>query len=207
MRWGQIKAGSAVAFRPRSSSGRKECALRFRGSPCGALLSVWTCLFYFDPGQSGAVRKSWLRDAILSSAGWCALLASALDTAALSTERLRGAIVHTPRGEVAIAAGLSSGARLCRTMLGFPPSNEVISIRCGSVVARLITRQDIQWLQRWRKERCRLVCEEFITAAIFNVQIMLCIVRVFCRMERRYPGRLARRKPWTVSVAIPDLTR
>jgi len=86
-----------------------------RGTP----LLVQTYLIYYGLGQFEAVRQSWLWDPILSSAWWCALIAFTLNTAAYTTELLRGAIVDTPKGEVeaAIATGHSYGSRMRRIIL------------------------------------------------------------------------------------------
>lgn len=63
-----------------------------RGTP----LLVQTYLIYYGLGQFEAVRQSWLWEPVLSSAWWCALIAFTLNTAAYTTELLRGAIVDTP---------------------------------------------------------------------------------------------------------------
>jgi len=120
----------------------------FRGTP----LLVQTYLIYYGVGQFEAIRQSWLWDPILSKAWWCALIAFTLNTAAYSTELLRGTIVDTPLGEVeaAIATGHSARGRLRRIILPSAfrraisaYSNEVIFMLHGSVVASTITLQDI----------------------------------------------------------------
>jgi arginine/ornithine transport system permease protein len=82
----------------------------FRGMP----LLVQTYLIYYGVGQFTVIRDSFLWDPILSSAWWCALIAFTLNTAAYTTELLRGAIADTPKGEVevAIAAGHSYRGRM-----------------------------------------------------------------------------------------------
>ncbi|NIM31740.1 MAG: ABC transporter permease subunit, partial [Pseudomonas stutzeri] len=63
----------------------------FRGTP----LLVQTYLIYYGLGQFEAVRESFLWGPILSNAWWCALIAFCLNTAAYTTELLRGAIETT----------------------------------------------------------------------------------------------------------------
>lgn len=170
----------------------------FRGTP----LLVQTYLIYYGVGQFAVIRESWLWDPILSQAWWCALIAFTLNTAAYSTELLRGAIVDTPRGEVeaAIATGHSARGRLRRIILpsafrrAIPAySNEVIFMLHGSVVASTITLQDILGVGRWLNGRYYLAYEGFITAAGLYFLIVLAITFAFRRAERRYLRHLTRR--------------
>lgn len=146
-------------------------------------------------GQSAAVRQNWHWDPILFSAWWCALIAFTLNTAAYTTELLRGAIVDTQKGEVkaAIATGHSYRSRMRRIILpsafrrAIPAdSNEVIFMLHGSVVASTITLQDILGVGRWLNGRYYLAYEEFITAAFLYFIIVFAITHVFRRIERRY---------------------
>lgn len=171
----------------------------FRGTP----LLVQTYLIYYGAGQFEVVRESWLWDPILSSARWCALIAFTLNTAAYTTELLRGAIVDTPKGEVeaAMATGHSYAARMRRIVLpsafrrAIPAySNEVIFMLHGSVVASTITLQDILGVGRWLNGRYYLAYEGFITAALLYFVIVFAITRVFRWLERRYLRHLAPRE-------------
>ena len=169
----------------------------FRGTP----LLVQTYIVYYGLGQFNAVRESWLWDPILSSAWWCALITFTLNTTAYSTELLRGAIVDTPRGEVAaaISTGHSYIGRMRRIILpsafrrAIPAySNEVIFMLHGSVVASTITLQDILGTGRWLNGRYYLAYEGFITAAVLYFLIILCIAWGFRRIEKRYLRHLSR---------------
>lgn len=177
----------------------------FRGTP----LLVQTYLIYYGVGQFDAIRQSWLWDPILSSAWWCALIAFTLNTAAYTTELLRGAIADTPKGEVeaAIATGHSYRSRMRRIILpsafrrAIPAySNEVIFMLHGSVVASTITLQDILGVGRWLNGRYYLAYEGFITAALLYLVIVLCITWVFRWLERRYLRHLVRRTTVTAPV-------
>ncbi len=179
----------------------------FRGTP----LLVQTYLIYFGLGQFEAIRQSWLWDPILSSAWWCAFIAFTLNTAAYSTELLRGAIIDTPKGEVeaAIATGHSYRSRMRRIILpsafrrAIPAySNEVIFMLHGSVVASTITLQDILGVGRWLNGRFYLAYEGFITAAFLYFLIVLCITWIFRWLERRYLGHLTRREITETDIEI-----
>ncbi len=171
----------------------------FRGTP----LLVQTYLIYYGVGQFEVIRQSFLWDPILSSAWWCALIAFTLNTAAYTTELLRGAIADTPKGEVeaAIATGHSYRSRMRRIILpsafrrAIPAySNEVIFMLHGSVVASTITLQDILGVGRWLNGRYYLAYEGFITAALLYFLIVLCITWTFRWFERRYLRHLVRRE-------------
>ena len=183
-----------------------------RGTP----LLVQTYLIYYGLGQFEAVRQSWLWDPILSSAWWCALIAFTLNTAAYTTELLRGAIVDTPTGEVeaAIATGHSYRSRMRRIILpsafrrAIPAySNEVIFMLHGSVVASTITLQDILGVGRWLNGRYYLAYEGFITAALLYFLIVFAITRVFRWIERRYLRHLTRRETTMDAPATAEPTR
>ncbi|MEO9631848.1 MAG: ABC transporter permease subunit, partial [Sulfitobacter sp.] len=180
----------------------------FRGTP----LLVQTYLIYYGVGQFGVIRQSFLWDPILSSAWWCALIAFTLNTAAYTTELLRGAIADTPTGEVeaAIATGHSYRSRMRRIILpsafrrAIPAySNEVIFMLHGSVIASTITLQDILGVGRWLNGRYYLAYEGFITAALLYFLIVLCITWAFRGFERRYLRHLTRRAPAAQSETSP----
>lgn len=184
----------------------------FRGTP----LLVQTYLIYYGLGQFEVIRQSWLWEPVLSSAWWCALIAFTLNTAAYSTELLRGAIVDTSKGEVeaAIATGHSYRSRMRRIVLpsafrrAIPAySNEVIFMLHGSVVASTITLQDILGVGRWLNGRYYLAYEGFITAALLYFLIVLCITWAFRWLERRYLRHLARRETPATARMDPEPTR
>ena len=163
----------------------------FRGTP----LLVQTYLIYYGIGQFEWIRESVIWDPILSQAWWCALIAFSLNTAAYTTELLRGSIVTTSRGEVeaAKACGLGKWMRLRRIVLpsafrrALPAySNEVIFMLHGSVVASTITIQDLLGVGRWLNGRYYLAYEGFITAAVLYLIIVLLVSRGFRLWESHW---------------------
>ena len=177
----------------------------FRGTP----LLVQTYLIYYGLGQFEAVRESFLWGPILSNAWWCALIAFSLNTAAYTTELLRGAIESTSRGEVeaAKACGFGRWMRMRRIILpsafrrALPAySNEVIFMLHGSAVASTVTLQDILGVGRWLNGRYYLAYEGFITAAVLYLIIVLAISRGFRLWEKHwlahlYPQDAVRTRP------------
>ncbi len=162
----------------------------FRGTP----LIVQTYLIYYGLGQFEAVRESFLWP-VLREAWWCALIAFSLNSGAYATEILRGAIATTPRGELegARALGLTEGQV---TRLVLLPSalrralpqygNEVVFMLHGSVVASVITLQDILGAGRTLNAKYYVAYEGFLTAAALYMLITFAIVWVFRLIERRY---------------------
>lgn len=171
----------------------------FRGTP----LLVQTYLLYYGLSQFEAVRESFLWDPVLSSAWWCALIAFTLNTAAYTTEFMRGSIETTPSGEIeaAKASGMSQITMLRRIVLpsayrrALPAySNEVIFMLHGSVVASTITLQDILGVGRWLNGRYYLAYEGFVTAAILYAVLVFMITIGFRWAERRWLGHLRQRE-------------
>lgn len=167
----------------------------FRGTP----LLVQTYLIYFGLGQFAAVRESFLWDPIISSPWWCVLVAFTLNTTAYTTEFLRGAIMSVPEGEVeaARACGMSWWTRLRLVVLpsafrqALPAySNEVIFTLHGSVIASVVTLQDLLGVGRWLNGRYYLAYEGYLTAMVFYMFIVFLITRLFRMAERRYLGHL-----------------
>jgi arginine/ornithine transport system permease protein len=177
----------------------------FRGTP----LLVQTYLIYYGLGQFEWIRETVIWGPILSQAWYCALIAFSLNTAAYTTELLRGAIEATARGEIeaAKACGFSRAKRMRRIVLpsafrrALPAySNEVIFMLHGSVVASTITIQDLLGVGRWLNGRYYLAYEGFITAAVLYLVIVLLISRGFRLWEKRwlahlYPQDAVKTKP------------
>ncbi len=171
----------------------------FRGTP----LLVQMFLFYYGLGQLEFVQelsKSWT---FLQDAYWYALLAFTLNTAAYTTEIIRGAIVATPFGEIeaARACGMSRALVLQRIVLpsafrrALPAySNEVIFMLHGSAVASLITLVDITGAARIINSRYYSPYEAFITAAAFYMALTFLIVWGFRQLEKRWHAHLKPRE-------------
>lgn len=170
----------------------------FRGTPL--LLQLY--LIYYGLSQFEAVRDSFLWP-ILRDAWWCTLFAFVLNTVAYQAEILRGAIDATPWGEVeaAKAAGMSPLTRVCRIILpsamrrALPQySNEVIFMLHGSVVASVVTVQDILGVGWTVNGKYYLAYEGFIAAAVLYGLLVWGIAKVFKLLETRYLAHLRPRE-------------
>ncbi len=171
----------------------------FRGTP----LLVQMFLFYYGLGQLEFIKELSQSWTFLQNAYWYALFAFTLNTAAYTTEIIRGAIVATPYGEIeaARACGMSRSLVLRRVVLpsafrrALPAySNEVIFMLHGSALASLITLVDITGAARIINSRYYSPYEAFLTAAAFYMALTFLIVWGFRQLEKCWHAHLKPRE-------------
>jgi arginine/ornithine transport system permease protein len=179
----------------------------FRGTP----LLVQMFLIYYGMGQF-----EWVKESILwyffKEAYFCALFAFTLNTAAYTTEILRGAIKATPHGEIeaALAAGMSKLLMIRRIILpsafrrALPAySNEIIFMLHGSSLASVITIIDITGAARIINSRYYSPYEAFLTAAALYMTITFLIVFLVKKLELRWHAHLQPQSNQPASEAPP----
>ncbi len=166
----------------------------FRGTP----LLVQIYIIYYGFGQFEWIKASLLWP-FFKEAYFCALFAFTLNTAAYTTEIIRGAIEGTPVGEIeaAKAAGMSRGLMYRRIVLpsafrrALPAySNEIIFMLHGSSLASVITVIDITGAARIVNSRYYSPYEAFITAALFYMALTFAIVWVVKKIEFKWFAHL-----------------
>lgn len=166
----------------------------FRGTP----LLVQTYLIYYGLGQFEFVRDSFAWP-VLREAWWCALIAFALNSGAYQTEILRGAIETTPKGEIEAARALGLSQRQVTWLVLLPSSlrrampqygNETVFMLHGSVIASVITIQDILGAGRTLNAKYYVAYEGFITAALLYMALTFSLVFLFRMAERRFLAHL-----------------
>ena len=162
----------------------------FRGTP----LLVQTYLIYYGLSQFEVVRESWAW-LFLREAWWCAVIAFSLNSGAYATEILRGAFATTPTGELEAGRALGLTPRQVTWLVLLPSAmrralpqygNEVVFMLHGSVVASVITIQDILGAGRTLNGQYYVAYEGFATAALLYMALTFVIVGVFRLIERRY---------------------
>jgi arginine/ornithine transport system permease protein len=167
----------------------------FRGTP----LLVQTFLIYYGLAQFAVVRDSWAW-ALLRDPWWCALIAFSLNSGAYLTEIVRGAVATAPAGEIDAARALGLSPRQVDALVLLPSAlrralpqfgNEAVFMLHASVVASVITLQDILGAGRTLNARYYLAYEGFLTAALLYAAITALIVVLFRRLERRYLRHLS----------------
>ncbi len=162
----------------------------FRGTP----LLVQTYLIYYGLAQFDFIRESWAW-LFLREAWWCAIIAFSLNSGAYTTEILRGAIATTPKGETEAARSLGLSERKLTWLVLIPSAmrralpqygNEVVFMLHSSVIASVITIQDILGAGRTVNAKYYVAYEGFLTAAALYMALTYIVVSIFRRVENRY---------------------
>ena len=162
----------------------------FRGTP----LLVQTYLVYYGLAQFEFVRESWAWF-FLREAWWCAVIVFALNSGAYAAEILRGAIKTTPKGEIDGAKAMGLSERQVTWLILLPSAlrralpqygNEVVFMLHGTVVASIITIQDILGVGRTVNAKYYVAYEGLLSAAALYMVITFMLVWVFRRVEKRY---------------------
>lgn len=178
----------------------------FRGTP----LLVQLYLVYYGLSQFEFVRESWAWP-FLREAWWCALITFALNSGAYATEIIRGAVATTPEGELEAARALGLNERKVTFLVLIPSAlrralpqygNEVVFMLHGSVVASVITIQDILGAGRTLNAKYYVAYEGFLTAAALYMSLTFLFVMAFRGLERRYLKHLNLRPAKTKGLRV-----
>jgi octopine/nopaline transport system permease protein len=161
----------------------------FRGTP----LLVQIFALYFGLGQFEAVRESVLWP-LLREPFWCAVIALALNTAAYTSEIVRGGLEAVHRGaiEAAEALGLRRAAVWLTVVLplalrqALPAyGNEIVLMVKGTALASTVTLLEITGIARQIASRTYAPLEIFTAAGILYLAINLLAVVGVRALERR----------------------
>lgn len=206
-----LPASLSIVRRGRFSPLVRAYVYVFRGTP----LLVQTYLIYYGLAQFEFVRSSFAWP-VLREAWWCAVIAFSLNSGAYTAEILRGAIKTTPKGEIEGARALGLSERQVTWLVLIPSAmrralpqygNEVVFMLHGSVVASVITIQDILGVGRTVNSKYYVAYEGFLSAAVLYMAITFLVVRIFRVVENRYLRHLnlvatTKKKP-AVDAGIP----
>lgn len=169
----------------------------FRGTP----LLIQLFLIYYGLAQFQVVKSSFLW-VFLREGYWCSLIAFVLNTAAYTTEIIRGAIQNVSFGEVeaARAIGMSRGLLLRRVILPqafrimLPAySNEVVLMLQATSIASIVTVMDLTGVARVIIAKTYAPYELFLTIAVMYVAMTYGIIWLFNLWERRLMRHLGDR--------------
>ncbi|PZQ49710.1 MAG: ABC transporter permease [Rhodovulum sulfidophilum] len=162
----------------------------FRGTP----LLVQFFLIYYGLGQFDFIRSSVLWP-ILREAYVCALITLTLNTAAYSSEVIRGGILSVPKGEVeaARAAGMSAFTAyrlviLPRAFSLILPaySNEIIILLKGTSLASTITLLELMGESQLAASATYQPIQVFAIAGVIYYLLTMIITALFRALESRY---------------------
>lgn len=159
----------------------------FRGTP----LLIQLYIIYYGIAQIEGIQQTFWWD-IFREAFYPALLAFTLNTAAYTTEIIRGAIVATPHGEIeaAKAYGMSWALRMRRIVLPSAArravqaySNEVIFMLHSSAIASVVTLVDLTGAARNIYSRFYAPFDAFIFVALIYMALTFLLVFAFRKLE------------------------
>lgn len=159
----------------------------FRGTP----LLIQLYIIYYGLAQIEGIQQTFWWD-IFREAFYPALLAFTLNTAAYTTEIIRGAIVATPSGEIeaAKAYGMSWALRMRRIILPSAArrgvqaySNEVIFMLHASAIASVVTLVDLTGAARNIYSRFYAPFDAFIFVALLYMALTFMLVFAFRKLE------------------------
>jgi len=161
----------------------------FRGTP----LLVQLYLIYYGTAQITGIQDTifW---AVLSEAFYPCLIAFILNTAAYTTEIIRGAVEATPKGEIeaAKAYGMSAWLRMRRIILpsairrGLPAyANEVIFMLHASAIASVVTIVDLTGAARDIYARYYAPFDAFLFVAAIYLCLTFTLIFLFRKLENR----------------------
>ena len=185
-----LAASLSLTRRSRLSPLVRAYVYVFRGTP----LLVQTYLIYYGLSQFDFVRESWAWF-FLREAWWCALIAFSLNSGAYTAEILRGAIKTTPKGEIEGAMAMGLSERQVTWLVLLPSAlrralpqygNEVVFMLHGTVVASIITIQDILGVGRTVNAKYYIAYEGLLSAAALYMVITFTLVWLFRQIEKRY---------------------
>jgi len=162
----------------------------FRGTP----LIVQLFLIYYGLGQIPFIRQSPFLWWVISDGTRCAILSLALNTAAYTSEILRGGMMSVPVGlvEAAKATGMSRLTRFRR--IEFPLairqalpaySNELILVVKGTSLASTITVLEITGYAKRLMSQTFAIFEVFAIAGLIYLGLNLVLVAAVRAWEYR----------------------
>lgn len=170
----------------------------FRGTPMLVQLYLFYYGFGLTIGTVPGIKDSSLWP-LLKAAGLWALIAFALNTAAYTSEIVRGAVATTPPGEIEAgrAFGMGRGQILRRIILPSAlrralPSygNEIIFMLHGSAIASVVTLLDLTGVAKKIYSNYYEPFVPFLTAGFLYLYLTSLLVFAFRRLEWRFNRHL-----------------
>ena len=182
----------------------------FRGTP----LLVQLFLIYYGLSQFPEVRHGpfWplLRDPF-----WCAVLALALNTAAYTSEIIRGALASVPSGQVeaARACGMARATRLRRIVLpialrhALPAyATEVILMTKATALASIVTLKETMFVAAKLNSESYRAIEVFLCAGALYLVLNIAISRAVALLEWRLSPHLRPARDAPPGLGAPPAT-
>lgn len=162
----------------------------FRGTP----LLVQIFLIYYGFGQFDFVRQNAVLWWVFGDGTRCAILALSLNTAAYTSEILRGGLMSVPSGLMEAAKACGMGRFLQFRRIRFPLAlrqalpaygNEVILVVKGTSLASTITVLEITGYAKRLMSQTYAIFEVFALAGALYLGISLILILLVRVLERR----------------------
>ena len=163
--------------------------LFFRGTP----LLVQLFAIYFGLGQFEAVRESFAWP-LLREAWFCAVLTLGLNSAAFTSEIMRGGVLGVERAQLEAAAAYGFSPLQTLRLVLLPQAlrialpaygNEIILMLKGTALASTISIMEITGLARKLASQSFAPFEAFIAAGTIYLAISITVTGAFSALERR----------------------
>lgn len=163
--------------------------LFFRGTP----LLVQLFAIYFGLGQFEAVRESFAWP-LLREAWFCAVLTLGLNSAAFTSEIMRGGVLGVERAQLEAAAAYGFSPLQTLRLVLLPQAlrialpaygNEIILMLKGTALASTISIMEVTGLARKLASQSFAPFEAFIAAGTIYLAISITVTGAFSALERR----------------------
>lgn len=162
----------------------------FRGTP----LLVQIFLIYYGLGQFRPTLQAWGIWWFFREPYWCALTALALNTAAYSSEIMRGALLSVPAGQVEAARAcgmdrltllrrITGPIALRQALPGY--SNEIVSMVKSTSLASVITLTEVTFIAQKIISQTFRAVEIFLAAGSMYLIVNILITRAIVLLEYR----------------------
>ena len=170
----------------------------FRSTP----LLVQIFVIYYGLGQFPEIRRSFAWT-FLREPYWCAMLALTLNTAAYSSEIIRGGLASVPAGQIEAARAVGMGRLTLFRRIVFPQAlrqalpgygNELILMVKATSLASIITMMEITGLAAKMISETYRAIEIFIVAGAVYLALNFALTRLLKLAESRLNPHLRQRQ-------------
>ncbi|HAT87948.1 ABC transporter permease [Cohaesibacter gelatinilyticus] len=164
--------------------------LFFRGTP----LLVQLFAIYYGLGEFEFIRNSFAWP-FLREAWFCAVLALGLNSAAFTSEIMRGGVLGVEKGQLEAAAAYGFSNFQTGRLILMPQaarialpaySNEIILMLKGTSLASTISIMDLTGIARKLSSEHFAPFEAFIAAGAIYLAMVLLLTAAFSTLEKRY---------------------
>jgi octopine/nopaline transport system permease protein len=172
----------------------------FRGTP----LLVQIFLIYYGLGQFRPTLQEWGLWGFFREPYWCAILALTLNTAAYSSEIIRGGLLSVPSGQVEAARACGMSGFLLFRRIVFPIAvrqalpaygSEIILMVKATSLASVITMMEITGIAQKLISQTFRAVEVFVVAGALYLLINFLVTRAVYAVERWLSPHLRRAPP------------